>query len=582
MHMNKKGVILYRVSSDMQDFLLQKNKNREYCKTNNIEIMGEYTEFDVSGYKTQLKDRVELLKILSRAEEDKDFDYFIIYNFDRIIRREDEAPFVLSHLTKHNITCIETMSGEHIKNEDMTDKLMNYIRFWQAEYESVKTSQRVADAIRAKNKNNEYAGGRPAYGYKLYDTGEISKKGKMIKNIKINESEAWIVRDIFDMYVNKKMGSLSIAEELNTNPIYKGKNRPFKRNGIEKISHFRQSSIIRMIQNPIYIGRQRYNTVKTNRDGVEILSKDKWKLKDYRSDLRIIDDETFYRAQEIVKENTIIPNEPQTGVTKSGVLCSGLAYCECGSKLFSSFSRYNYTRKDGTVGDYGKIYRYCCRKGREMNQLHKEKYGKTYYAAKKYDKLVEKTIIEYLESIDMKKLKENIDKYSSNGIVEIKNTINKLKNENKQCYKNINVFEKRIDDDIDNMDIYIKGIRRNESRIEEINEELDKLNEQLNRNKKDIYNYQAIYDNYRDYYNEFISGNLEKQKLILDRMVKKIIFKSNGIKILLKTVIEDSLIDKNTMYSQLNTSGYGVLNTQKYIISIINANFNDSKEAING
>ena len=580
--MNKKGVILYRVSSDMQDFLLQKNKNREYCKANNIEIMGEYTEFDVSGYKTQLKDRVELLKILSRAEEDKDFDYFIVYNFDRIIRREDEAPFVLSHLTKCSITCIETMSGEHIKNEDMTDKLMNYIRFWQAEYESVKTSQRVTDAIKAKNENNEYAGGRPAYGYMLYDTGKITKKGKVKKDLKINESEAWIVRDIFDMYVNKGMGSLSIAEELNTNPIYKGKNRPFKRNGIEKIGRFRQSTIIRMIQNPTYTGRQRYNTVKTTRDGVETLSSDKWKFKDHRKELQIIDDEIFDKAQLIVKKNTIVPNETQTGTTKSGVLCSGLAYCECGAKLFSSFSRYNYIRKDGTVSDYGKIYRYCCREGREMNQMHKEKYGKTYYAAKKYDNLVKRTIIEYLESIDMNKLKENIDKYNSDGVVEIKNAIDSFKNENKQCYKNINNFEKRMDEDIENVDIYIKGIRRNEKRIEEVNKELDKLNKQLKQNQSDIYDYKAIYDNFKDYYNDFISENLEKQKLVLDQMIEKIIFKNNGIKIILKTVIKDSLINENTMYLQHNTSAYRVPNAQKHIISVICANFNDLKEISNG
>lgn len=576
--MNKKGVILYRVSSDQQDFLLQKNKNREYCKENNIEIVGEYTEFDVSGYKTQLKDRVELLKILSRAEEDKDFSYFIIYNFDRIIRREDEAPFVLSHLAKHNIICVETMSGEHIKNEDMTDKLMNYIRFWQAEYESVKTSQRVADALRAKNENNEYTGGKPAFGYKLYDTGVINKKGKMLKDLTINESEAWIVRDIFDMYVNKRMGSLSIAEELNTNPIYKGKNRPFKRKGIEKVPLFRQNSIVRMIQNPIYIGRQRYNTIKNNRDGKETLPKKQWKLKDYRSDLRIIDDDIFYRAQEILKKNTIVPNEPQTGITKSEVLCSGLAYCECGAKLFSSFSRYNYTRKDGSVSDYGKIYRYCCRTGREMNRLHKEKYGKTYYAAKKYDNLVRKAIIKYLENINMEKLKKNIEEHNSSGIVEIKNSIEVLKNESKQCYRNINNFEKRMDNDIENMDIYIKGIRRNESRVAEINNELDKLNKQLNDNQNDVHNYQAIYDNFKDYYSEFVSGNLEKQKLVLDQMVKKIIFKNNGVKIVLKTVIQDSLTDKNTMYSQHNWSAKRLANAQKELIGVIYANFNDYKE----
>lgn len=577
--MNKKGVLLFRVSTDSQDYSLQKNKNREYCKNNNIEIVGEYTEFDVSGYKTKLKDRVELLKILSRAEEDKDFDYLIIYNSDRIIRREDEAPFVLSHLSKHNITCIETMTGEHIKNEDMSDKLMNYIRFWQAEYESVKTSERVKDAIKTNNEKNRYTGGRPAYGYKLYNTTEISKKGKVVKDFKINESEAWIVRDIFDMYVNQRMGSLSIAEELNTNPIYKNKNRPFKRKGIEYQSRFRQSSIIRMIQNPMYTGNARYNTVKTTRDGVDALPKDEWKLKDHREDLQIISDEMFELAQIIVKENTIVPNVSKAQVTKSEVLCSGIAYCECGAKLFSSFSRYNYTRKDGSVSDYGKIYRYCCREGRESNQLHKEKYGKTYYAAKKYDKLVARTVLKYLENIDMEKLKGNINKHNHSGIIEIEKTIEELKREYSQCYKNISSFESKIDEDIDNMDIYIKGIRRNETKAKEVDRQIDELRKELENNKSESLNYTAIYNNFKSYHDEFIAGDLNKRKLILGQLVDRIIFESNGIDIVLKAPIHSSLISKDTMYLQRTTSGYGVLNTQK-TIDTITASFSDFKEVV--
>lgn len=578
--MRKKGVILQRVSTDKQELSLQKAKNREYCKRHDIEIVGEYTEFDVSGYKTKLKDRTELLKILARAEEDGDFDYLIIYNFDRIIRREDEAPFVLSHLAKYNIECIQTTTSEHIKNEDMTDKLMNYIRFWQAEYESVKTSQRVADALRTKNENNEYTGGAPAFGYQLFNTDNYTKKGRRLKDIKINESEAWIIRDIFDMYVNKGMGSPSIAEELNTNPIYKGKNRPKKRNGEEIPTRFRQGSIIRIIQNPIYIGRQRYNTVKVNRDGIETLPKEEWKLKNYQDHLRIVDDEIFYTAQDIVKQNTIIPSESKNKVTKSAVLCSGIAYCECGSKLSSSFSRYKYQRKDGTFSDYGKIYRYVCREGRELNKLHKEKYGKTYYAAKKYDNFTEKIIINFLKNIDINKFKENIKKYNNSNVVELKNAISNLEKEVNLCNKNISSFENKIDEDIDNMDIYIKGIRRNEGRLQEINEEMNKLKVRLEENQKISYDYSLMYDNFKNYYDDFVSGNLEKKKIILNQIVEKIIFKNNGVKIVFKAVIEDSLID-NENYS-VSTPQYVWVMSDKRTKSIIEitANFNDYKGVI--
>lgn len=588
--MKKRAVCLYRVSTDKQDYEMQRRKAKEYCKDNDIEIIDEYAEFDVSGYKTQLKDRKELLKILNRAEEEKDFDYLIVYIFDRIIRREDEAPFVLSHLSKYNVECIESTSGEHMSNNDMTDKLMNYIRFWNAEYESVKTSQRVTDSIRTKNEQNKYTGGQPPYGYELYNTENYTKKGKRLKDIRINEDEAWIIRDIFDMYVNKKMGSLSIAEEMNSNLLYKGKSKPLRRKDKEnpEIVHeiptiWRQSSIMRMIRNSIYIGRKRYNTIETSRDGSRLLPQDEWKTQDYNEELRILDDDLFIKAQQLITKNTIKPNEERGGVIRSEVLCSGIAYCECGAKLFSSFSRYNHTRKDGSVSEYGKIYRYCCRSGREMNRVHKEKYGKTYYAAKKYDNLIKDTLVEYLNNIDMNRLKENMSSHKKTGITDIQKTIDKLKLEKAQCYKNIGNFEIRIDDDIDNMDIYIKGIRRNESRAKEIENEINELDDKLNENKSANYDYQSIYDNYKNYYDDFVNGNLDKQKLILDKMVDKIIFMSDGVEIVLKTAIEQSLMQnydgENTVCLTLDRCGYRMLNTDK-IIGTIYANFNDYKEVV--
>lgn len=596
--MKKRAVALYRVSTDKQDYEMQVRKVRGYCKDNDIDLVDEYTEMDVSGYKTRLKDRKELLKILTRSEEEQDFDYLVVYIFDRIIRREDEAPFVLSHLEEHNVECVEAASGERMRNADMTDKLMNYIRFWQAEYESVKTSQRVTDAMRTLNEQNRYAGGTPAFGYERYDTDNYTTKGKRIKELRINEDEAWIVRDIFDMYVNRQMGSLSIAEELNTNPLYKGKNRPKRRRDKENpgIVHeipvrFRQASIVRILKNPVYIGRRRYNTVKTTRDGVEVLSPEHWKTQDHNVELQIIDDDMFLKAQKLLEQNKIVPGKTMQGVVKYGALCSGIAYCECGAKLYTSFSRYKYTKKDGSQTIH-KIYRYVCRDGREYNQSHKERYGKTYYAAKKYDGLIRDAIVEYLNSIDVNKLKDEIDKSNKVGIINIKQSISALKSEKEQCYKNIANFEKRIDNDIDNVDIYIKGIRRNENRANAIGEEIDSLNDQLIQNQKDNYDYVAIYNNYKDYYNEFVDGSTDKQKLILDQMVDKVIFKNNGVEIVLKTAIEESLIvdtDDSTgddsrgnsgfVYLQHHTGSHRVANTQR-IIGVIVANFDDMKDVI--
>ena len=104
---NLKAVILYRVSTDRQDESLQVNICQGFCKNHNMDIVEEYREIDVSGFKTPLARRYELLKILNRAETKKDFDVLVVYLHDRLGRREDETPQVVQNLFKTPKKAIE-------------------------------------------------------------------------------------------------------------------------------------------------------------------------------------------------------------------------------------------------------------------------------------------------------------------------------------------------------------------------------------------------------------------------------------------------------------------------------------------
>lgn len=66
--MSKKAVILYRMSTDRQDLETQKRMNRNFCRDNGFEIVDEFYEDGVSGYKNPLANRPDLLNILDKAE----------------------------------------------------------------------------------------------------------------------------------------------------------------------------------------------------------------------------------------------------------------------------------------------------------------------------------------------------------------------------------------------------------------------------------------------------------------------------------------------------------------------------------
>ena len=60
--------------------------------------------------------------------------------FDRLGRREDETPFVVQCFVQQGIEVWSTREGEQ-RFDTHVDKLLNYIRFWQASGESEKTTR---------------------------------------------------------------------------------------------------------------------------------------------------------------------------------------------------------------------------------------------------------------------------------------------------------------------------------------------------------------------------------------------------------------------------------------------------------
>ena len=65
------------------------------------------------------------------------FDILLVFMFDRIGRIADETPFVVEWFVRNGIRVWSTQEGEQ-RFDNHTDKLLNYIRFWQADGESEK------------------------------------------------------------------------------------------------------------------------------------------------------------------------------------------------------------------------------------------------------------------------------------------------------------------------------------------------------------------------------------------------------------------------------------------------------------
>ena len=136
----------------------------EFAERQGWEIVKEFSEKGVSGFKKSAKDR-DQLQLLQQAAAAGEFDVLLVFMFDRLGRRDDETPFIVEWFTKQGVEVWSVNEGQQ-RFDSHVDKLMNYIRYWQASGESIKTSIRTRTRIEQLTEEGHYTGGTVAFGYK--------------------------------------------------------------------------------------------------------------------------------------------------------------------------------------------------------------------------------------------------------------------------------------------------------------------------------------------------------------------------------------------------------------------------------
>ena len=154
---------------DHDDIPMQRLACREYVSSReDWEIVDEISKKGVSGYKVSTNDRDAIMEIKKRASK-RQFDVLLVFMFDRLGRREDETPFVVQWFVQQGVEVWSTREGEQ-RFDTHVDKLLNYIRFWQASGESEKT----ADPCAYKTLPNGSGGAVPRRAHPLWLLFEAS------------------------------------------------------------------------------------------------------------------------------------------------------------------------------------------------------------------------------------------------------------------------------------------------------------------------------------------------------------------------------------------------------------------------
>lgn len=269
-----------RVSTDKEDQInsleTQKEFFLEYTKRTGDNLIKLYADEGISG--TKIKNRKEFQRMLADAEKGL-FDMVVVKDISRFARNTVD---LLQSVRKLKALGIETQFLTANMTSMGNSEFVLTIFGALAQEESANTSKR----IKFGKKMNAEKGRVPniVYGY--------DKTIGDYFNLSINEEEAKVIRQMYKWYTEEGFGGAKIANMLNERGVK-----------TKRGNNWSQNSVCRILTNEIYTGKI-INGKEEVADFLTGQRKEKdeseW-LVTIRPELRIIDDETFDRAQEILK-----------------------------------------------------------------------------------------------------------------------------------------------------------------------------------------------------------------------------------------------------------------------------------------
>lgn len=341
----------------------QIEKCMQFCDNSSYKI---YKDVGYSGKNINRPQFSKLLEDIKSGIVKK----VIAYRLDRISRSIADFSQLLILFEKYNVKFVS--ATENFDTDTPMGRAMINIVMTFAQLERETIVERVTDNYYYRATNGYWAGGYAPFGYKIkHIIGHDNKKHSVLE---LDENEAPIVKQIYDMYINKNMSMRKIAQKLNLdNIITKKKNGSW---GINAVNSILSRPIYTNATSKIYkyyndLGTNITNTIEdfnsTKNMTANLYGKTKKNVKvkalrDY-GDMYLtliyckplISNEDWFKAQEIKGERKLLP--PRKNTSKKTFL-TGLVKCgKCGSNMVTQ----------GCTNRYGIHYTYLiCSKKRNV------------------------------------------------------------------------------------------------------------------------------------------------------------------------------------------------------------------------
>ena len=301
----------------------QKEKVKEKAKELGYILKQQYSDDGISGGSTARKDCNDMLASL----DGENVQAVIFYELSRTTRDLYDLLYLKKILEEKGIRLVSVAENLNLDTDegDFMFKMQGLVN----ERQRKDTIKRVRAKMMDKHKKGEWCGGQVPYGFNI-------EGNKSSAHLVINEFEADIIRQIYNRFERR--------------PFFRGIVRWLNENGIKtkRGETFAQSTVKRLLTNPIYKGIQTYGKRPASKG---YAPKEKW-LYEKANVKSIISEEQFDRVQNIVKNRPRIEKKRKHNVIY--ILDGGLMRCECGATL----NGYTQPKPNGKLYFYYKCHNY--------------------------------------------------------------------------------------------------------------------------------------------------------------------------------------------------------------------------------
>ena len=496
----KRAALAYRVSTkgqvDHDDIPMQKIACRKFAQQQGWRVVQEKAEKGVSGSKVSASKR-DVIQELRTAASNKEFDILLVYMFDRLGRIESETPFVLEWFVQHGIEMWSTHEGQQ-RIESHGDKLMNYIRFWQAAGESEKTSMRTRDRIRQIVSSGHYAGGFVPYGYRAVNKGRVNKRDQPVKDLEIDPEEAAWVREVFEKVANEGASGYAMARMLNERGLR-------TRQGAK----FQSVNIRRLIRHEGYTG---YIMTKAARS-------------EFMPQLQIVDGDLFTKANERMDSRCKNAAENKNAAQKSGnpTLLAGIVVCaHCGAKMSAFLHTDRYKLADGSIREKVQAKYNCYQRGQHLRECD----GQSLYLAERVDGVVLALVDQMFQQIKQEPYDRSIEQRIRQQDAEWNRKKQAAEKKIQAARHKQQRYEEEIVRCLDGQSAFAEAtlarlIQQAEAEVQQAKNEYAELLKN-DSSRTTVQQIRKYYDEFLGWANEFDLASIPRKRTILAQLLEKV------------------------------------------------------------